>query len=99
MQSNELKGKIVAAGYSQRSLAMAMRQAGVSISKNTLSKKVNGRTAFNTDEVVCICDLLKSTILKRKRFFFCSDRPRSRTVCGILSHRIVLLDSSTIIKH
>lgn len=70
MQSNELKGKIVAAGYSQRSLAMAMRQAGVSISKNTLSKKVNGRTAFNTDEVVCICDLLKIHDPEEKAFLF-----------------------------
>ena len=58
MRTNELKGKIVAAGFTQHSLAAAMGQRGVKISKNTLSKKVNGRVPFDTDEVVCICDLL-----------------------------------------
>lgn len=58
MRSNELKGKIVAAGYSQKSLAEAMTAAGSKISENTLSKKVNGRVPFDTDEVTCICGLL-----------------------------------------
>ena len=58
MLTNELKGKIVAAGYSQKTLAEAMFEKGIKISENTLSKKVNGRVPFDTDEVVCICDLL-----------------------------------------
>ena len=58
MRPNELKGKIVAAGYSQKSLAEAMSDAGHRISENTLSKKVNGRVPFDTDEVTCICSLL-----------------------------------------
>lgn len=58
MMTNELKGKIVAAGFSQQSLAAAMSQQGCKISKNTLSKKVNGQAIFGTDEIVCLCDLL-----------------------------------------
>ena len=59
MLTNELKGKIVAAGYSQKTLAEAMsNEKGIKISENTLSKKVNGRVPFDTDEVVCICALL-----------------------------------------
>ena len=58
MLTNELKGKIIAAGYSQKTLAEAMTDAGNKISENTLSKKVNGRVPFDTDEVRCICGLL-----------------------------------------
>ena len=58
MLTNELKGKIVAAGYSQKTLADAMTAAGNKISENTLSKKVNGRVPFDTAEVACICGLL-----------------------------------------
>ncbi len=58
MQTNVLKGKIVAAGYSQSSLATAMCESGFKMSKNTLSKKINGRSPFDTDEVICLCDLL-----------------------------------------
>jgi hypothetical protein len=58
MLTNELKGKIVAAGYSQKTLAEAMVDEGVKISENTLSKKVNGRAPFDTVEIVCICKIL-----------------------------------------
>lgn len=58
MLTNELKGKIVAAGFSQKTLAEAMAGEGVKISENTLSKKVNGRAPFDTNEIVCICRLL-----------------------------------------
>ena len=58
MRTNELKGKIVAAGYTQKTLAAAMTDAGHRISENTLSKKVNGQAYFGTDEVICLCDLL-----------------------------------------
>lgn len=58
MRTNELKGKIVAAGYTQKTLAEAMTAAGNKISENTLSKKVNGRVPFDTAEVVCICGLI-----------------------------------------
>nr|MBQ4457657.1 DUF739 family protein [Clostridia bacterium] len=70
MQANALKGKIVAAGYSQNSLAEAMRQSGVRISKNTLSSKINERVPFNTDEVVCICELLGIVDNNEKAYIF-----------------------------
>ena len=53
MSSNKLKGKIVEAGYSQRSLA-----AELGMSKNTLNSKVNGKIPFNTNEIEEICKKL-----------------------------------------
>jgi len=70
VRTNELKGKIVAAGYSQNSLAVAMCQAGKKISKNTLSKKVSGRVPFNTDEIMCLCDLLGIVDNDEKAYIF-----------------------------
>ena len=70
MRTNELKGKIVAAGYSQNSLAAAMCQSGFKTSKNTLSKKVNGRAPFNTNEIICLCDLLGIHDNEEKAYIF-----------------------------
>lgn len=53
MASNKLKGKIVEAGYSQRSLAKEL-----GMSKNTLNSKVNGKIPFNTLEIERICEKL-----------------------------------------
>lgn len=53
LASNKLKGKIMEAGYSQRSLAAAL-----GMSKNTLNAKVNGKIPFNTNEIEKICDKL-----------------------------------------
>lgn len=53
MLRNKLKGKIVEAGYTQRSLAKE-----VGMSKNTLNSKVNGKIPFNTDEIERICTSL-----------------------------------------
>lgn len=54
MAINKLKGKIVEAGYSQRTLASAL---GMSI--NTLNCKINGKRPFNTVEIRQLCDMLK----------------------------------------
>ena len=70
MRTNELKGKIVAAGYSQNSLADQMSRCGCKTSKNTLSKKVNGRVPFNTDEIICLCDLLGICDNEEKAYIF-----------------------------
>lgn len=53
MLPNKLKGKIMEAGYSQRSLAMKL-----GMSKNTLNSKVNGKIPFNTNEIEKICVVL-----------------------------------------
>ena len=70
MLTNERKGKRVAAGYSQRTLAEAMTAAGNKISKNTLSKKVNGLVPFDTAEVSCICKLLGIIDNDEKAYIF-----------------------------
>lgn len=56
VDTNLLKGKIVAAGYTQRKLATA-----IGISVNSLNAKINGRKIFDADEVNRICDVLKIT--------------------------------------
>lgn len=53
MQTNRLRGKIVEAGLTQQDLA-----ARLEMSKNTLSNKINGKTPFNMDEAITICDIL-----------------------------------------
>lgn len=70
MLTNALKGKIVSAGYTQKTLAEAMTDAGNKISENTLSKKVNGRVPFDTDEVACICKLLGIHDNEEKAYIF-----------------------------
>lgn len=42
------------AGYSQAKLATEL-----GICKNTLSNKLNGKTTFNTNEIILVCDKLK----------------------------------------
>lgn len=53
MFTNKLKGKIIEAGYSQRSLAKEL-----GMSKNTLNSKVNGKSPFNTVEIEMVCKVL-----------------------------------------
>lgn len=53
MQANLLKAKMVEAGYTQRSLAKE-----INMSENSLSSKLLGRSAFDVNEVVSICDVL-----------------------------------------
>ena len=50
---NLLRAKIVERGYTQERLAKEM-----GISKNTLSKKINGYSSFTVSEVILICDIL-----------------------------------------
>lgn len=53
MVNKKLKGKIIAEGYTQESLA-----AKIGVSRNTLSSKINGRFPFNTVEIEQICKVL-----------------------------------------
>lgn len=75
MQTNILKGKIMTAGYSQRSLAEALKK-----SKTTLNRKVNGKVAFTTDEVIRLCDMLSITDDREKAYFFCLHHPENETM-------------------
>ncbi len=65
MRTNILKGKIVSAGYTQRTLAPLLN-----MSENTLSKKVNGQTPFDTDDVVRLCELLNIVDNEEKAYIF-----------------------------
>ena len=65
MQSNILKGKMVAAGYNQGTLA-----AKLNMSENTLSSKLRGRRPFNTDEIVRVCELLSIEDNAEKAYIF-----------------------------
>ncbi|MBO5569619.1 MAG: helix-turn-helix transcriptional regulator [Clostridia bacterium] len=49
---NKLKflGKMVEAGYTQKSLADE-----INLSENTLGSRINGKSAFDTDEIEKIC--------------------------------------------
>lgn len=51
-------GKVRSAGYTQKSLAAELTRNGIKMSENTLSNKVNGKTKFNTNEVIGICNIL-----------------------------------------
>ena len=53
INTNALKGAIVAAGHSQRSLAKLL-----DICENTLGSKVNGKIDFTASEIVQICEKL-----------------------------------------
>lgn len=65
MSTNKLKGKIVEAGYTQRSLALE-----IGMSKNTLNSKVNGKIPFNTVEIEAICMKLGITDPAEKALIF-----------------------------
>ena len=65
MQTARLKGKIIEAGYTQRLLAATMN-----MSTNSLNKKINGQTPFNTDEVCSLCDILGISDNAEKAFIF-----------------------------
>lgn len=53
MNTNLLRGKIVASGLTQYKLAELLH-----MSKNTLSNKVQGHTSFTLEEVNRLCELL-----------------------------------------
>lgn len=64
---NLLMGEIILAGYSQKSIA---RKIG--ISKNSFCSKINGKSEFNADEIIKICDALNITDCAKKVQIFLS---------------------------
>lgn len=53
MKVNLLRGKMVANGYTVETAAKCL-----GMSRNTLSSKINGKSEFNADEVIRLCELL-----------------------------------------
>lgn len=56
MDKLKFRGRMVAAGHTQRTIASAL-----DISEHTISRKVNGGSDFTLDEVEKICALLNIT--------------------------------------
>lgn len=54
VQTNLLKGKIVASGIGRKELARMAH-----MSESTLSDKINGKRSFTVDEVEILCSVLK----------------------------------------
>lgn len=74
VNTNLLKGKIVATGITQRKLADS-----VGMSVNSLNAKINGRKIFDADEVIRICDVLKITSpIEKCEIFFATIVPKMR---------------------
>ncbi len=73
LNKNKLLGKIVEAGYSQRSLAKEL-----GISKNTLNGKINGKTPFNTKEIEVLCTKLMIVSNYEKADIFLSQSSQNR---------------------
>lgn len=67
MRSNILRAKIVEAGYNQKTFAQK-----INMSANTLSSKLNGRTPFDLDEVIEVCNVLKISDDQEKAYIFLS---------------------------
>lgn len=53
VDTNKLKGRMVEMGFTQRTLAHR-----IGINKNTLNAKLNGKSNFDTGEIILICDAL-----------------------------------------
>ncbi len=73
LNSNKLRGKISEAGLNQRKLAQM-----TGISENTMSRKIQGRRCFNTDEIDKICTALKITNNLEKAEIFLSNASHKR---------------------
>ena len=67
VNANLLKGKIVTAGFNQKSLAKE-----VDMSINSLNAKINGRKKFDTEEIAKICSTLGITDPNEKCNIFLS---------------------------
>ena len=61
----KLKGKMVEMGVTQKDLATK-----IGMSTNSLNNKINGKRAFNTEEICHICEMLQISddVLKAQIF-------------------------------
>lgn len=67
VNSRLLNGKIVSAGYTQKTLAPK-----VEMSRSNLNAKINNLLPFNCDEVLRICDALNIVDTEEKVIIFLS---------------------------
>lgn len=67
INTNLLRGKIVSNGMTQEQIASKM-----SMSPNTFSSKINGKSSFDITEVFQLCEILKIDDAKEKCDIFLS---------------------------
>lgn len=65
MKANILRGEMVAKGYTVKDVANKM-----GMSRNTLSSRLNGRSSFDTEEIINICKILDIRDASRKSEIF-----------------------------
>ena len=73
LYKNKFLGRMVMAGFSQRSLAKA-----TGISKNTINSKVNGHGCFDTDQIDLICNALGISSGAEKAEIFLAEPSQNR---------------------
>ena len=73
LNKNLLKSAMARAGYTQGLLASKLN-----ISENTLSSRMNGQSAFNTDEIDRICELLTIKNNDEKASIFLAEPSQNR---------------------
>jgi hypothetical protein len=59
LNKNQLLGRIIEKGFTQKSLTEEMALRGCGISENTFSSRINGNSSFNIAEIETICEILK----------------------------------------
>lgn len=80
IDSLKLKGRIVAAGHTQRTLAKV-----IGISANSLSSKINGNSRFTCDEVDKLCIALDITDPTEMCQIFLPRHPYNGTIRSVTS--------------
>lgn len=76
INTNALKGAIVAAGHTQRSLARELK-----MSENTLGSKVNGKLDFTAGEIIRLCEKVKICDAQTKVDIFLPSATHFREDC------------------
>jgi hypothetical protein len=54
----KLRSRMILAGHTQKTLAAELRNKGFSMTDNTLSAKMNGRSQFYVEDALAICEIL-----------------------------------------
>ena len=58
VNANKLRSRMVLAGYTQKTLVDELRSKGFTMTENTLSAKMNGRSQFYVEDAQAICEIL-----------------------------------------
>ena len=53
-----LKSHMILAGHTQKTLVAELRRKGFSMTENTFSAKMNGKSPFYVEDALAICEIL-----------------------------------------